>query len=239
MDTSIVILAGGFGTRVQHLLGNLPKPMVPVAGRPFLEWVVRYFTKQGIRRFVLSVGYQAETIERHFSSQPVPGVEVICISESEPQGTAGGFLTAVSGSKFASRIWLVANGDSLALGGIGDLVSAVQLGNNYGAILGLSVPDTSRFGSLETTTGGALLSFAEKRPGAGVINAGVYAFRSELLTAFPEKLPLSFETEVFPALLEMGHGLNVVSCQAPFLDIGTEATLSQAEKFIIDHEYWF
>ena len=65
-NISAVILAGGFGTRIKHLLGDLPKPMAPVNGRPFLEWVVRWLAAQNIRRVVRSTGYLAETIEKHF-----------------------------------------------------------------------------------------------------------------------------------------------------------------------------
>ena len=238
-NTTAVILAGGLGTRIRHLLGDLPKPMAPVAGRPFLEWVVRYFARQGIGRFVLSTGYRAEPIERHFDTQPVPGVEVVCVREVQQMGTAGGFLNAVAISGIESPVWLVANGDSLALGGAGDLLSAVRSGVASGAILGLAMPDTARYGTIEKATNGNLVSIAEKRPGAGLINAGVYAFRRELLAEFPATRPLSFETEVFPSLLGEGHALKVTECKAPFLDIGTEASLGRAENFIQDHASWF
>jgi D-glycero-alpha-D-manno-heptose 1-phosphate guanylyltransferase len=110
------VLAGGFGRRIQHLLPDLPKPMAPVAGRPFLEWVVRYLAAQKIRRVILSTGHLAETVvPKHFQSQPVPGVDVWCVPETKPLGTAGGFLNAIRarrGEKPAA--WLVLNGDSLA-----------------------------------------------------------------------------------------------------------------------------
>ena len=60
-----VVLAGGFGTRVAHLLAGIPKPMVPVAGKPFLEWVVRCLAQQGIRKVILSTGHLAEVVEQH------------------------------------------------------------------------------------------------------------------------------------------------------------------------------
>ena len=93
-----VVLAGGFGRRIQHLLPDLPKPMAPVNGRPFLEWVVRYLAAQKIRRVILSTGHLAETIARHFRSQPVKNVRVSCVPETKPLGTAGGFLNAIRGA---------------------------------------------------------------------------------------------------------------------------------------------
>lgn len=69
-QTTAVILAGGFGARVRHLLPNLPKPMAPAAGRPFLEWVVRYLAKQGIGDVIISTGYLAEVVTEHFRCRP-------------------------------------------------------------------------------------------------------------------------------------------------------------------------
>ena len=79
-----VVLAGGFGTRIAHLLEGVPKPMVPVGGRPFLEWVVRYLARQGIQKVILSTGHLAEVIEAHFLPQPVAGVLTRCIAETRP-----------------------------------------------------------------------------------------------------------------------------------------------------------
>ena len=235
----MVILAGGFGTRIRHLLGKLPKPMYPVLGRPFLEWIVRYFVRQGLRRFVLSTGYRADLINQHFATTPVPGATVVCVQETEPLGTAGGFLNAAAGSGFNPPIWLVANGDSLVLGGVAEMLAGPFTGDRGGALLGLAVADAARLGTLETATDGRLIRFAEKRPGAGLINAGVYVFRADLLAQFPAKRPLSFEVEVFPQLLQQGCKLKVTTCHAPFIDIGTEASLPQTEAFIRDHHAAF
>lgn len=238
-EITAVILAGGFGTRIRHLLENLPKPMAPVAGRPFIEWVVRYFRAQGISRFVLSTGYRAEVIERHFSAQPVPDTEVVCVPETSPLGTAGGFLNAVSGSGFSSRIWLVANGDSLVLADLRGLLAVLQPDSVSAAMVGLSVPDTTRFGTLETSADSRLVRFAEKRPGAGLINAGLYAFKEQTLGLFHGTRPLSFELEVFPSLLSTEARIAVQAVEAPFLDIGTPDTLTAAGYFVQEHQRCF
>ena len=77
--------------------------MAPVNGRPFLEWVVRYLAAQKIRRVILSTGHLAETIEKHFQSQPVKNVQVSCVPETKPLGTAGGFLNAIHGTWTKNR----------------------------------------------------------------------------------------------------------------------------------------
>ena len=84
-----------------------------------------------------------------------------------------------------------------------------------------------------------MTGFNEKKPGAGVINAGIYLFRASAIDSFPEKTPLSFETEVFPALVAGNIRLKVCVTDAPFLDIGTPESLPLAEKFICENAKFF
>ena len=227
-----VVLAGGFGTRVAHLLPGVPKPMAPVAGRPFLEWVVRCLARQGISKVLLSTGHLAEVVERHFRPQPVAGVLTQCFAETRPLGTAGGFLNAVRRSGENAEAWLVLNGDSLVFADL--TLAAAELSNPAvaGVVIGCSVADASRYGALAIGPAGELRGFTEKRPGRGVINAGIYLLRDSLVRQFPGTLPLSFEQEVFPQLIARGVLLKVCTVEAPFLDIGTPESLRQAESFV-------
>src|ERR1035438_6482012 len=84
-QTVAVVLAGGFGTRVAHLLPGVPKPMVPVAGKPFLEWVVRFLARQGIPKAILSTGHLADVVEEYFRTQPVRGAVTHCIAETRSE----------------------------------------------------------------------------------------------------------------------------------------------------------
>jgi D-glycero-alpha-D-manno-heptose 1-phosphate guanylyltransferase len=234
-----VVLAGGFGTRIQHLLRELPKPMAPVLGRPFIEWTVRYLAAQGIRNVLLSTGYLAETIERHFQSQPVSGVSIQSVRETQPLGTAGGFLNAVNAAQTKPDAWLVLNGDSLALAHLDGMFSALSETGFSGALLGVPMTDAARYGTIEVNSAGELVAFNEKRPGAGTINAGVYLFRSSVVELFSRPGPLSFEKEVFPELAVRKARLKVCVTQAPFLDIGTPESLPLAEAFIREHQNFF
>ena len=90
---SAVILAGGLGTRLRSVVSDVPKPMAPVGGRPFLEYQLEYWINQGISRFVLSVGYRHEAITEHFGSR-YKGVELEYAVEEQPLGTGGGLLLA-------------------------------------------------------------------------------------------------------------------------------------------------
>jgi D-glycero-alpha-D-manno-heptose 1-phosphate guanylyltransferase len=228
----VVVLAGGFGTRVAHLLPGIPKPMAQVAGKPFAEWVVRWLARQGIPKVLLSTGHLAEMVEQHFQPQPVPGVITRCFAETRPLGTAGGFLNAARLSGESPAAWLVVNGDSLVFANL--KLAAAELSNPAvaGVVVGCTVADASRYGTLAIGPAGELRGFTEKRPGRGVINAGMYLLRNSLLSELPGTMPLSFEQEVFPQLISRGYLLKVRAVDAPFLDIGTPESLRQAETFV-------
>jgi D-glycero-alpha-D-manno-heptose 1-phosphate guanylyltransferase len=236
-----VILAGGLGTRLRSVLGDVPKPMAPVQGRPFVEWVVRWLAAQGIRSATIATGFRGETIARHFAAGPVTGLGVDCVQEDRPLGTAGGFLNAARGSGRAPRAWLVINGDTLILTGLRALVAQFQDVKAGAMLLARPVEDAGRYGRLEVAPEGLIRRFSEKSPeekGPGVINAGVYVLRPDMLDRFPAGMPLSFELDVFPAWLSAGALTGHVA-DAPFLDIGTEASLALADEFILRHQEQF
>src|SRR5579859_1897382 len=193
-----VVLAGGLGTRLKKVLPDLPKPLAPVAGKPFLEWVLRYLRGQGIERVVLSAGHHAEKVAAFARQLDVEGMQVAVAVEREPLGTAGGFLNALESEHSESDV-LVCNGDSLVLADLKTLFQALKHAD--AAILGVRVADASRFGTLKRSADGQLLGFEEKRPGAGVVNGGVYLFSRDTVARFPKKRPLSFKYDVFPALI--------------------------------------
>jgi D-glycero-alpha-D-manno-heptose 1-phosphate guanylyltransferase len=227
-----VILAGGLGTRVQHLLPDLPKPMAPVLGRPWLEWVARYLLQEGVRQAVISTGYRAEVVAAHFDSNRIPGMTVQCVAEPELLGTGGGLAFAARSSGQQSPGWVVLNGDTMVFADLALGTSLLQDLRLSGVIFGRSVPDTLRYGSLVTNDSGNLLRYAEKQPGAGVVSTGVCIFRDEALRRFPARTPLSLEREAFPELTSSGALFKVIPMATPFLDIGTPETLPQAASFV-------
>ena len=240
-SVTAVILAGGFGTRVKHLVPGIPKPMAPVLSRPFVDWVIDYLHREGVAQFVLSTGYLAEVISHHFADGGRNGIRVECVREDEPLGTAGGFLNASLGSSAApgTSAWLIVNGDSLTVTSLKPLLDLVHSDEADGGLLGVECPEASRFGTLEVDPDGWLQRFREKQPGAGLINAGVYLLKSRILRGVPSHRPLSFETELFPELLASGARLRVIRSEAEFLDIGTPESLAQAEAFVAGNASWF
>ena len=236
-NITALILAGGFGTRIKDLLGDLPKPMAPVNGKPFIEWMVRWLKAQGLRDIIISAGYRAEVLEEHFRALPVPEMNVCCINESEPMGTGGGLAYAANASAQEPDRWLVLNGDSLIFVQLDLLASA--LSDAQGVIVTRTVSDTSRYGSVRIDKSDRIIDFGEKQPGTGQINGGVYLLRHSVLNSFPESRPLSLEKEVFPDLIRRGVKLNAHRVNSPFLDIGTPETLPLAEAFIAENQARF
>jgi D-glycero-alpha-D-manno-heptose 1-phosphate guanylyltransferase len=108
-----------------------------------------------------------------------------------------------------------------------------------GVVVGCAVEDACRYGTLAIGPNGELQGFLEKRPGKGVINAGIYLLRNTLVRQFPDTLPLSFEQEVFPQMIARGMLLKVCGVSAPFLDIGTPESLRQAESFVNENRARF
>ncbi len=200
---------------------------------------MRYLAGQGICRILVSTCYLSEVIEQHFANGPVDGVQVRCVRETQPLGTGGGFLNAVRASGQAAAGWLVLNGDTFALADLAQGRAALENSATSGVIYARAVIDTSRYGSVVTDASSNLIRFEEKRPGQGLISAGLYLFRDALLQKFPNHLPLSLEREVFPALTSAGALIKVLPMDTPFLDIGTPATLPEADSFIRENLSWF
>jgi D-glycero-alpha-D-manno-heptose 1-phosphate guanylyltransferase len=238
MNCVVVVLAGGMGTRICHLLDNLPKPLAPVNGKPFLEWVLRFLLRQKLQHIIFSTGYLADKIET-FAFKNTLGLDLKCAREDFQLGTAGGVLNALNkhGSDFDNV--LVLNGDSLALTDFNPLFRSFQDPFIKVAVLGVQVSNAERFGTLATAEGGYLAGFKEKQVGSGLINAGVYLFRKEVLEALPQGRSLSFELDVFPKLLMQNIPIKVTEVDAPFIDIGTEDSLGEASLFIEKNYQYF
>lgn len=234
-DVAALLLAGGFGTRIRHLAPDVPKPMISIQGRPFIEWVVRQLAGQGVAEFVLSTGYLAEKVAAHFDPQPVPGAHVRCAVETEPLGTGGAVVFNLPQIPARFQWILVGNGDSMVKFDLGDMLARAK--GCEGVILGLRQPDCSRFGKL-AVNGGNLSGFEEKSPGPGIINAGVYLLKREILEAAPRSYPMSLERDHFPARLAAGATFKVVETGGPFLDIGTPESLAGAEAWMGEARRW-
>ena len=229
--TSAVVLAGGRGTRISSLYPDVPKPMIEVAGKPFLHWVTSYLARFGVRDFIYSTGHLGGQIADWCENDQFPNLRRIACHESTPLGTGGGVLNCLD---LCGDNILVLNGDSLCLGGVESLLSLSNEAEVSAGLIGVHQDDTSRYGSLDFDAQSKRLhGFREKVAGSGHINAGVYYFRRSALQAFPRDAVLSIEHDIVPQLLARRCDVRVVPVRdAPFIDIGIPETVKAAASFI-------
>jgi NDP-sugar pyrophosphorylase family protein len=214
IPTPTLILAGGLGTRLRAIIGDLPKPMAPVAGRPFLEYQIAALRAQGLTDIVLSVGYRHELIAAHFGDGSAFGVRIACVVEDRPLGTGGAvrLAAATMASLRARAACLILNGDTYFEADFNGLIGRHLAAHAPATLALIHVPDAGRYGSVALDPAGVITGFAEKGgAGAGLINAGAYAVSPAFLGGLPpEPTPLSLERDVFPALAERGQLRGVV-----------------------------
>lgn len=228
-----MVLAGGRGTRLGLISADLPKPLVRVAGRPFLDLVAGWLRDQGVADTVYSAGHLGEQIEDWVAALPrVPRERVTCRREVSAMGTGGALLGCLD---LCQDLILVANGDTLLLTRVAALVKRLRAGRLDGMLVAVEVDDASRFGSLDVAEDGLLRSFREKAPGAGVVNGGLYLFPRRTLERFLPARPASLERDLVPALLDQRARIGVTVVDAPFIDIGVPESLAAADAFVAAH----
>lgn len=228
-DVSVVVLAGGRGTRISSLYPDVPKPMIEVAGKPFLHWLTAYLARFGVRDFIYSTGHMSEQIAAWCKNGAFPGLSRRACAEAAPLGTGGGLLNCID---LCGETILVVNGDSLCLAGMPELLALRAEGVSAG-LIGVYQDDASRYGSLDFGEDRRLRAFREKAPGQGYINAGVYLFRKDALDRFERGVALSIEHDVMPALLRDGEDVRVAPVRdAQFIDIGVPETVVAATAFV-------
>lgn len=229
-EVTAIILAGGRGTRLAGLHPDLPKPLVPVLGRPFLDWLTAWLAGFGIRRFVYATGHLSARIEAWAEDASFPGLDRQCRREAAPLGTGGALLNCLD---LVGEWVLVTNGDGLIDTDLHALLAVRHQAGIDGGMIGVSVEDAGRYGSLTLSGEGLLRGFAEKQPGRGVVNAGIYLFRRDVLAAHGRPGAVSLEHSLFPDMIAAGRRIRVVTAEtAAFIDIGTPESLAVADAFV-------
>jgi len=219
-----IVLAGGFGTRLRQVVPDLPKPMAPIAGRPFLEILLSTLARKGFTRVVLSLGFMAEKIIAHFGDR-YAGMELVHEVEQQPLGTGGAIRVALVLCE--SDHVFVFNGDTYLNLEVDELESLWQA-RHHPVIVVREVPDTARFGRVEVN-GGRVSAFREKgSSGIGLINAGCYVLPQGALDAFPLGQNFSLETEYLAKELNSIHFDGFVT-RGGFIDIGVPEDYSRAQ----------
>lgn len=227
-DVTVAILAGGLGTRLRPAVADRPKVLAKVNGRPFLAYLLDQIAEADFRKVVLCTGYRAADVEAEFGPT-YHSLRLGYSQELEALGTGGALRLALPLLKTSTV--LVLNGDSFADANLADFWQQHSESRSRASLLLVWMGDSGRYGQVELSGKGSILSFREKQAHAraGWINAGVYLLDRELIAGLPADRAVSLERESFPAWL--GLPLRGIPARSRFLDIGTPESYREAEEF--------
>jgi len=223
-----IVLAGGFGTRLRQVVTDVPKPMAPIAGRPFLEILLGELAQKGFSRVVLSLGFMAEKISGHFGPR-FAGLNLAYVVEDTPLGTGG--ATRLAATACSQDHVFVFNGDTYLDLEV-DLLERQWQAKRHPIVVGRQVPDTTRYGRL-VVDGDRIISFAEKGiAGPGLINAGCYVLATDALAQFPLNKPFAIETDYLVPEVARAT-VDVFVTEGVFIDIGIPEDYARAQTLLV------
>jgi NDP-sugar pyrophosphorylase family protein len=226
----VFVLSGGLGTRIQPVLGEVPKLLAPINGLPYLAHLLAWLKQFGARRVVLGLGHGASLVLEYLKKEPVPSLDIAASIEPSQLGTAGAIRFARS--KLRSDPVLVMNGDSFVDADLCAFVDRHRAARVAGTLLCTEVDSADRYGSIAVGPDGRIQTFAEKQSGSEstIISAGVYLLSAPLLDRIAAGTARSIESDIFQQLpagsLAAFHG------KFAFVDIGTPESLSQAADML-------
>jgi NDP-sugar pyrophosphorylase family protein len=223
----ILVLAGGLGTRIRPVLGDTPKLLAPIGGRPFLSYQLRWLTSFGARRVVLALGFGAAAVQKYLGGFHDTVLEITAIVEPQPLGTAGAVRFART--QLRSNPVLVMNGDSFIAADLCGFLAFHHAAGATGTVLCTTVDDAGRYGRIAIDEDARIREFVEKDTTfqeRAMINAGVYLLSGALLDAIVAMPGPSLERDVFERL--PAGSLAAFSGPFDFIDIGTPETLATA-----------
>jgi mannose-1-phosphate guanylyltransferase len=217
-----VILVGGQGTRLRPLSYHMPKSMMPVLNRPFLEHTLAYLKNYGVSEVILTLSHLPEAIQGHLGDGTNLGIRLSYALEDSPLGTAGAVKNAEA---HLTDTFAVLNGDIFTDLDLGDLVTFHRHKGAQATIALTHVDNPSAFGVVETESDGRVRRFIEKPSPDQItshwINAGVYILEPEVLSHVPQNSHYMFERGLFPRLLELGEPVYGYPFRGYWLDMGT------------------
>jgi mannose-1-phosphate guanylyltransferase len=227
-----LVLAGGEGTRLRPLTYTVPKPVLPLAGRPHIAYVIDWLVRHGVDDVIVSCGHLAEGM-RSAIAELEPGVEIRYAEEPDARGTAGAirFAEDMLGDRF-----LVLNGDVLCDLDLTALISQHGETGARATIALYPVPDPAGYGLVHRRDDGEITEFLEKPKREQIdtdeINAGAYLLERSVLDLIPSDQAVSIEREVFPRMID--EGLYGIRLEGYWIDIGTPERFLEANWDILE-----
>ena len=229
-----IILAGGLGSRLKAVVPEVPKPMAPINGRPFLEYLLDYWANQGVNRFILSVGYKREIIVAYFGEH-YKGAQMSYAVEDQPRGTGGGLLLALE-RLHQPDPFLVINGDTFFEV---DLASMRRYHEEKQAEVTIALRDVesnNRYARVVVNDAGRITSFDSRACTSGrtLINGGVYLAQRSAFggIASTSSDPVSIEDQLYPSMLAASRRLFGYRSRGKFIDIGIPEDYQRAASVL-------
>jgi D-glycero-alpha-D-manno-heptose 1-phosphate guanylyltransferase len=225
--TEAIILAGGLGTRLREAVPELPKCMAPVAGKPFLHYVIKHFLQEGIERFIFSLGYKHEVIEE-FLQKNYTAIDYTSTIEKEPLGTGGAIKLACGVA--TNKTVLVVNGDTLYAVKADKLAQAHAARQAHCTLSLKPMKNFDRYNVVELDEAGIIKRFGQRQfYASGYINGGVYALEAQAFLNGSFPLKFSFENDYLEKYYTQRTIAGVVQDEY-FIDIGVPEDYERANK---------
>ncbi len=224
-----VILAGGFGSRLKEISRDIPKPMVSIAGKPFLEHQINFLREYGIKEVIITVHYMANKIKSYFGDGLRWDMNITYCEEESPLGTGGAIKNA---EQYIDDTFLVLNGDSYSQI---DLKRFMEFHKNMNNICTMSLTkstDSSYYGNV-ILENNKIKEFSEKKADTeGLINTGIYIFEPKIFDYIIKSENVSLEKDIFPKLSKEGT-LGGYQYEGYFMDIGRPETYKKFKEDVI------
>ena len=217
-----IILAGGLGTRLSSVVPSLPKPMAPIKGKPFLSYLFDYWLSQGVKHFILSVGYKHEVISAHFGTK-YRDTDINYSIEDEALGTGGGLLLAIKKLRTKDP-FLLLNGDTFFALNLNNLLEYHKNCKPDMTVSLVKIKQNKRYSGVLLNNHGLISSINAPTNSSknGMANGGVYIIESELFSKYQKYEPkkCSLEEELLPQLLIQKKRIAGFTSKNSFIDIG-------------------
>lgn len=222
-----IILAGGFGTRLQSIVKDVPKPMADIRGKPFLEYLLLFLAKHGFSKVILSVGYKKEVIIDYFKDSYL-GMNIVYVPEDIPLGTGGAIKKALT--KSSDENILILNGDTFFDVNIALLYDTHQRNTSNITMALKPMMHFDRYGSVNISNG-TIVSFEEKGiKDKGLINAGAYIIRQNIQQMLAKlDTAFSFEKDFLEKHISTLKPTAYIE-DAYFIDIGIPEDYKKAQQ---------
>jgi NDP-sugar pyrophosphorylase family protein len=231
----VIVVCGGAGLRLRSITGDLPKAMASIAGRPFLELLLRQLRRHGFKRAILAVGYQKDAICSHFRDQAF-GLDLTYSAEFSPLGTGGAIRKAAD--LLDSDSALIMNGDSYTDADLCEFVFNYRESKADASMLVVPADERSDCGSPQLDGEGRVISFDEKLGAfhTPYLNAGVYLISRPMLYEIPPQVDVSLERELLPSWLHQGKYIRGFVSLSRCIDIGTPERYRYAQEALANVE---